>query len=76
MKDNVWVKTLASLLLVAGLLFVGFIGMFITLFAGGLKFYTPLVIVITGALSVFVVLRIFEFVKPKLLILSLLLLFL
>ena len=35
--------------------------------SGGQKFYSPLIFVISGVLMIFIVLRKFEFVKPKIL---------
>jgi len=71
MKDNIWAKILLCIALVGVLLFAGFVGMLMTAFAGGGKFYTPLVIAITFMLIAFVVLRIFALVNPKVLTITL-----
>ena len=60
-----WVKGLQCVILAVIISMAGFIGVIITSLAGGTKFYTPLVAVATVALIVFVIIRVFELVRPK-----------
>jgi len=71
MRGKIWIKILFCIVLAAGLLFAGFLGVLMTALAGGIKFYTPLVMVVTGVLIILVVLGVFEFVKWKRLIMIL-----
>lgn len=68
MKNKIWSKLFLSLTLVAIILFCGFFLVIFTAFLGGGKFYTPLAMFITVALIIFTIMRIFNLVKPKILI--------
>lgn len=65
MKGNVWVKLIFCLFLIGALLFSGLLIMFVTAFAGLVRFYTPLSAVITVFLIIYSVLYIFSFVKAQ-----------
>lgn len=67
MWDNMWFKVLKCIVSVAGLLFVGFMGMIMAALGDSGKFYTPVVMISTGALIVFVIFWIFKIVKLKVL---------
>lgn len=71
MKIKIGLKILLCLVLVAILLYAGFIGLLMTAFNVGQRFYAPLVLLNTGVLIIFVVIRIFGFVKPKILYITL-----
>ncbi len=71
MKHSIWLKILLCLALLGVLLFVGFISVIMTVFSVSQKFYVPVVMITTGVLMVFIVLRIFGLVNPKTLYLSL-----
>ncbi len=59
-------KVLISIVSTAALLIVGFFGAFMTALAGGSLFYAPLIMVCTVALIVFVILKVFQLIKPRL----------
>lgn len=63
---NIIGKVLISIVSTAALLIVGFIGAFVTALAGGSLFYAPLIMVCTVALIVFVILKVFQLIKPRL----------
>lgn len=60
-------KILLCVLLAAALAFTGFIALFITALSGGSQFYLNLIAACTGALIIFVILKIFALIKPRLL---------
>ena len=60
------IKVLIALVSAVVLGVIGFFAAFITAFSGGSLFYSPLVLVCTGILIVFVVLKVFHLVNPKL----------
>lgn len=65
MKGSLWSKILLSIVTTGFLLFIGFIGMFITAFAGGQKFYTPFVAIVTVGLIILVIFCIFNLLRKK-----------
>jgi phosphate transport system substrate-binding protein len=65
MKNNVVPKILLCVFLSAILLPIGFVTAMMTALMGGQKFYTPLVIIITISLIVFLILRVFEILNMK-----------
>ena len=65
MKGNLWSKILLSIVAAGFLLFIGFIGLFITAFAGGEKFYTPLVAIVTVGLIILIIFWIFNLLRKK-----------
>lgn len=65
MKGSLWSKILLSIVVTGFLLFIGFIGMFITVLMGGEKFYTPLVAVVTVGLIILIIFMIFNLLKKK-----------
>jgi len=67
MKNKLWSRILSAVTLIATLLALGFFAVLIAAFAGGGKFYTPMLMVITGFLMVFVILKVFQIVAPKVL---------
>ncbi len=60
------VKILIFIVSTAALLLAGFVGALMTAMAGGGLFYTPLVMIVTVALIVFVFLKVFMSIKPRL----------
>ncbi len=60
-------KILLCVLLAAALAFTGFIALFITALSGGSQFYLNLIAACTGALIIFVILKVFALIKPRLL---------
>ncbi|MEW9123510.1 MAG: hypothetical protein AB2421_12445 [Thermotaleaceae bacterium] len=63
---NILGRVLISIVSVAALLIVGFLGALITALSGGSLFYSPLIIICTVVLIVFVILKVFQLVKPRL----------
>ncbi|NHN31764.1 PstS family phosphate ABC transporter substrate-binding protein [Paenibacillus agricola] len=64
--DNIRIwKLIIGVVAVPVILIAGFYTMLLSAFSGGGKFYTPLVIVTTIALIIFIVMRLGNFVKPK-----------
>ncbi|WP_426983621.1 PstS family phosphate ABC transporter substrate-binding protein [Brevibacillus borstelensis] len=64
-------KIIGCIVIIAGLLFFGFMAMLFTTLQGGVKFYTPLSAVVTAVLILFVILRMFTPIKPRILYRSL-----
>lgn len=64
--QQVFIKILITLVSVIVLAVIGLFAAFITAFSGGSLFYSPLVLVCTGGLIVFVILKVFHLLKPKL----------
>lgn len=60
-----WFKVLICIMLASIISFIGFFGLIISSLAGGTKFYAPLVIVITLAIIVFVIIGVFNLLKPR-----------
>ena len=71
MKFDIPLKILSCLILVVIIVAASFIGGIMTLLAEGQKFYAPLVLITGGVLIIFVILRVFRFMKPKVLYLIL-----
>lgn len=65
MKENMIGKILTVSLLTIFLGFLGFIVAVFTSLMGGLKFYTPFVVIVTVAIIVFSTIFIFKFMKPR-----------
>jgi phosphate transport system substrate-binding protein len=65
MKGSLWLKILLSIMVTGILLFLGFVGMLITAFAGGEKFYTPLVAIVTVGLIILIIFLIFNLLRKK-----------
>lgn len=59
-------KILLTIVIAAILVFFGFFAALITAFAGGTMFYSPFIMICTGVLIVFIILKIFNLVKPRL----------
>lgn len=59
-------KVLISVISAAALLAVGFFGALMAALAGGGLFYSPLIMICTGILIVFVILKEFQLIKPRL----------
>ncbi|WP_096199719.1 PstS family phosphate ABC transporter substrate-binding protein [Bacillus sp. FJAT-45350] len=70
MNSTIVLKIVYSVILVALIGFFGFIGAVLTALMGGVKFYTPLVIVIAVGIAIIMILAIFKVVKPKKLMIS------
>lgn len=64
--QQVFTKILITLVSAIVLAVIGLFAAFITAFSGGSLFYSPLVLVCTGILIVFVILKVFQLLKPKL----------
>ncbi len=64
--QHILVKILISIVCAVFLAAVGFFVAIVVAFSGGNLFYSPLVMVCTGILIVFVILKVFQFVKPRL----------
>ncbi|MDF2672278.1 MAG: rane protein [Clostridiales bacterium] len=65
MKGSLWLKILLSIVTTGILLFFGFVVMLITAFAGGEKFYTPLVAIVTVGLIILIIFMIFNLLRKK-----------
>lgn len=65
MKRSFWTNLLYSILAIIPIAFAAFIGSFITAVLGGLKFYTPLTLVVAGGLAVYAVISIFDLLTPR-----------
>jgi phosphate transport system substrate-binding protein len=65
MKESFWTKLLFSFFAVGGIAFLGFIGSIITALFGGLMFYTPLVVILSVVIAIYVVLLIFDLLSRK-----------
>ncbi|KHF41123.1 PstS family phosphate ABC transporter substrate-binding protein [Halalkalibacter okhensis] len=75
MKTNLFFNGILALIVVLALGFLGYIGAVISLFMGGITFYTPLIVVVTVSLMIVAVAAIFRLVKRKTLKLTLISLF-
>lgn len=64
--QHILVKILITIVSAVFLAAVGLFLAFITAFSGGSLFYSPLIMICAGILIVFVILKVFQFVKPKL----------
>ena len=64
--QNIFVKVLITIVSAIALAFAGLFFAFIAAFSGGNLFYSPLVLICTGGLIVFVILKVFQLVKPRL----------
>lgn len=60
-----WTKVLSAIIVVAIFSFIGFVGAIFTTLMGELKFYTPLVVIITVAVILYSLNLIFNLVKGK-----------
>lgn len=67
MHFKIIAKILTCFILIGFIAFLGFIFMVAAVFSGTQKFYTPVIFIIAGELGIFIVLRTFRFVKPKVL---------
>ena len=67
MRSNIIGKILTCFILIAFIGFVSFFFMIAAAFSGGQKFYIPIICTIAGVLVIFIFLRVFRFVKPKVL---------
>ncbi|WP_339319794.1 substrate-binding domain-containing protein [Paenibacillus sp. FSL R10-2734] len=65
MKESFWTKLLFSFFAVGGIAFLGVIGFIFTAISGGLMFYTPLVVVLSVVIAIYVVLLIFNILSRK-----------
>lgn len=65
MKEAFWTKLLFSIFAVGGIAFLGFIGSIIIALSGGLMFYTPLVVILSVVIAIYVVLLIFNLLSRK-----------
>ncbi len=64
--QQVFTKILITLVSIIALAVIGLFAAFIVAFSGGSLFYSPLILVCAGALIVFVILKVFRLLKPKL----------
>ena len=64
--NRIFARVLISAVCAAVLLFFGFMGAIITALSGGSLFYSPLIMICTVILIVFVILKIFQCIKPRL----------
>ncbi|WP_258000414.1 PstS family phosphate ABC transporter substrate-binding protein [Bacillus sp. Marseille-P3661] len=67
MEPGLGFKLVMSIILIACLSFLGFFGAIFTSLMGGVKFYTPLVILVTIAIIIALILKIFNLIKSRLL---------
>lgn len=65
MKKRFGVKLVKAIFLIAIIGFGGFVAAIYTALMGGIKFYTPFVVVITAGIIVFIIIGIFKLVKPR-----------
>lgn len=65
MKSNLVLNGVIVFIIVAALGFFGYVGAIISLLMGGVKFYTPLIVVITIALMILSIVTVFRLLKYK-----------
>ncbi|UQZ32469.1 hypothetical protein C2I18_02205 [Paenibacillus sp. PK3_47] len=65
MKRSFLTNLLYSILAVIPIAFAAFIGSFITAVLGGMKFYTPLTLIVAGGLAVYAVISIFDLMTRR-----------
>ncbi|HWQ80263.1 MAG TPA: substrate-binding domain-containing protein [Anaerovoracaceae bacterium] len=63
---NILVKVLICIIFAAALIFAGLFAALIVALSGGALFYSPLILTCVGVLIVFIILKVFALIKPKL----------
>lgn len=64
MKE-IFLKILICIICIATFGFIGFVLALIVAFAGGMLFYSPFIIIFTCVLIVFIIIKVFDLLKPK-----------